>query len=170
MERYSQSGQSLTKDGKEGKKDSKRPKNALFNVSCDILSELTASRDSFEALALKKGGVVLWLLQLSQWVSASQLMHGDKGDEKEAWAEKVGTLLLSIWTGNEKQSLVASLATRLTPTEVGGRDGGKDGGKDTVQLLIARLISALIKLGNVAFFRTHKDYYIHAINNPSYNA
>ena len=122
--------------------------NALRNVADTILGELTEV-ELFNDLAVSKGGVVLWILELVRWTKSTGI--------EDDWAEKAGSGLLAVWTNKGTLSLATVLADRLAPKaalealaaskqppkKINGRVVVD---KDSAQLLIARLIGALLKL------------------------
>lgn len=121
---------------------------ALEGVTDAILDELTDA-GTFPELALSKGGVVLWLLEVARWCKC------ESGDRD--WAEVVSTGLISVWTNNGSLLLPDVLADKLAPKaaldaiaaskvpqkKINGRVVVD---KDSAQLLIARLTGALLKL------------------------
>lgn len=121
---------------------------ALQGVTDAILEELTDA-DTFPDLALSKGGVVLWLLEVARWSKC-------ESDGRD-WAEVVSTGLISVWTNKGTLQLPDVLADKLAPKaaldavaaskvpqkKVNGRVVVD---KDSAQLLIARLTGALLKL------------------------
>jgi hypothetical protein len=125
---------------------------ALQGVTDAILDELTDT-ETFPELALSKGGVVLWLLEVARWCKC------ESGDRD--WAEVVSTGLISVWTNKGALQLPDVLADKLAPKaaldaiaaskvpqkKVNGRVVVD---KDSAQLLIARLTGALLKLRGTA--------------------
>jgi hypothetical protein len=125
---------------------------ALQGVTDAILDELTDT-ETFPELALSKGGVVLWLLEVARWSKC------DSGNRD--WAEVVSTGLISVWTNKGALQLPDVLADKLAPKaaldaiaaskipqkKVKGRVVVD---KDSAQLLIARLTGALLKLRGTA--------------------
>lgn len=123
---------------------------ALREVADALLGELTVKELLFD-LALSKGGVVLWMLELSRWTKC----RSDIDD----WAELVGTGLITFWTNKGAMQLSTVLADRLAPKAAldamatSAQPPKKVNGrvvvdKDSAQLLIARLVGALLKLNS----------------------
>jgi hypothetical protein len=132
-----------------------------------LIQELLADSGAFTSLALTKGGVVLWMLEVARWLPETQTT-GSSSSSKSAksWSEAVGTALLNIWTDNGMKSLGEVLAAKFTPREGKTTHGkanatfkGKGGDKsdavglerDSAQLLIARLTGALLRVSKSAF-------------------
>jgi hypothetical protein len=125
---------------------------ALQGVTDAILDELTDT-ETFPELALSKGGVVLWLLEVARWCKSE---CGGRD-----WAEVVSKGLISVWTNKGALQLPEVLADKLAPKaaldaiaaskmpqkKVNGRVVMD---KDSAQLLIARLTGALLKLRGTA--------------------
>ena len=123
---------------------------ALQSMASELFSELTAD-DLFSDLVMTKGGVVLWLLELSRWTD----LRNDGTD----WADIVGNGLVSVWTNKGAQELSDFFAEKLAPKaaldalaasklpqkKVNGRVVVD---RDSAQLLTARLTGALLKLSN----------------------
>lgn len=122
---------------------------ALEEMAASMLGELTAD-EIFLNLALSKGGVILWLLELCRWT--------EKKKGGIDWAEKVGPGQISAWT-NEGDLLLSNVfAEKLAPkaaldAQAAAGPPKKINGrivvdKDSAQLLMGRLICAILKLDN----------------------
>ena len=121
---------------------------ALRNAADSLLGELTAE-ELLVDLALSKGGVILWMLELSRYTK----FRSSSND----WAQLIGTGLISVWTDKGAKQLVTVLSDRLAPKAAldaiaaSAQPPKKINGrvvidKDSAQLLIARLVGALLKL------------------------
>lgn len=121
---------------------------ALSNVADSLLGELTAE-ELLVDLALSKGGVILWMLELSRWTNYRTSSND--------WAQLIGTGLISVWTDKGAKQLETVLSDRLAPKAAldaiaaSAQPPKKINGrvvvdKDSAQLLIARLVGALLKL------------------------
>jgi hypothetical protein len=122
---------------------------AIEEMAATMLGELTAE-EIFLTLALSKGGVILWLLELCRWT--------EKKKGGIDWAEKVGSGQISAWTSDGNLELCDVLSEKLAPkaaleAQAAAGPPKKINGrivvdKDSAQLLMGRLICALLKLDN----------------------
>lgn len=152
------SGTSSAAGSGSGRKAQRTAVAALESVSEGLLSEL-AQPTVFTRLALNRGGVCLWLLELSRWVGQRGCSKGHS-ESKEAWADVVGEAMLLHWlsrTSTPDSKLGAVLAQRLAPLaktssssapsrHPGGRGGHDKSALESAQLLLARQLGAVLQL------------------------
>ena len=112
-----------------------------------LLAELAAP-DSFEHLMLKKGGVVLWMLDLCRYV---------KLKEELGWPSQICDLVHAVWTNESAINLTTVMVTKLGKKE---RDDGNNNGnrpgenagalrsadKDSAQVLFCKVVGAVLRL------------------------
>ena len=142
---------------------------AINAVAAALLNELLAEEEYFRNLLAHKGGVVLWLLELSRWHSNAE------------WAEKLGMSVINYWVATyaqpedpdapiekqlsvalssmlieSKQSVAAAAASARNASSkgkkpfTGNNDQQQTGApahqeRDSTQLLFARLLGALLR-------------------------
>ena len=115
--------------------------NELENIGNQLLISLINNNNSenetnelFEELIEKRGGVILWLLELSLILSL-------KSDNK--WFQKLSKLLINYWITKNNITLTVFLENILSKKVIEKKDMIDN--KDSNQLLIAKLISVLLK-------------------------
>lgn len=135
---------------------SKKPKKSdvLVTISSSLLAELSLPA-VFRDLAIRRGGVCLWLLELGR-----SIPPGESSDT--GWAETIGNAMIEHWRSfDQSVELHAFLSAKLAvlSREAGEgkaaaapapRTGGKavydKTSQDSAQLLLARQLGAILRL------------------------
>ena len=142
----------------------------LVTFSEELLKECTSNIDLFNEIINNKGGVLLWLINLTKSVCDSHIILSTNDNDISDWKTILTSQIVNIWTKNGSFTLSYYLNEKFieiekkeenetTTAATGGTSKGKVSGGgpsnfDSKKVILARQLGALLHLKYDRYTRT----------------